>query len=72
MLFEFGFMHSIECSSVSHLASRCLLILQCCAGCIDVICYVAQKFERNTSVAHPPILRFRGLPNFEYRPKMVV
>lgn len=61
MLLEFGFVHSIERSSVPHLASRCLLILQHCTGGGGVICYVAQKFERNISVAHPHVLRFRGL-----------
>lgn len=57
MLFEFGFIRSVEYSSVSRLASGCLLILLCCTGCFDVICYSAQKFEKNIFVAHPPILR---------------
>lgn len=44
MLFEFGFIHSVVCS-VSHLASRFLLILVLCRLC-DVICFVAQEFEK--------------------------
>lgn len=45
MLFEFGFIHSVVCSSVSHLASRFLLILVLCRLC-DVICFVAQELEK--------------------------
>lgn len=71
MLFEFGFIHSVVSSSVSHLASGCLLISVLCRSC-DVICFVAEKFKKTVFVTHPPILRLQGLPNFKYCPQIIV
>lgn len=70
MLFEFDFIHSVVCSSVS-LTSGCLLTLVLCRSC-DVISFVAQEFEKTIFMTHLPILRLQGLPNFEYYSQIIV